>query len=42
MGFVPSETECDVWMHDCGDHYEHITACVDDLLIVSKNPSKSI
>ena len=38
MGFVPSKAENDIWMRDCGDHYEYIAVYVDDLLIVSKNP----
>ena len=29
-------------MRDKGDHYEHIGACVDDLLVVSKDPQSII
>ena len=38
MGFTPSKAECDIWMRDQGDHYEHIAVYLDVLLIVSKNP----
>ena len=37
-GFTPSRAEPDIWMRDCGDHYEYIACYVDDLLIASKNP----
>ena len=39
MGFVLSKAEKDIWMRDMGDHYECIAVCVDDLMIVSRNPS---
>ena len=38
MGFFPSKAEEDIWMRDCGDHYEYIAVYVDDLLIASKEP----
>ena len=38
MGFKPSKAEADIWMKDCGDHYEYIACYVDDLLIVSRKP----
>ena len=38
MGFIPSRAERDIWMRDCGDHYEHIATYVDDLIIGSKDP----
>ena len=41
MGFLPCKMEPDIWMKDCGDHYEYIAVYVDDLLIASKDP-KSI
>ena len=41
MGFFPSKAEEDIWMRDCGDHYEYIAVYVDDLMIASKDP-KSI
>jgi hypothetical protein len=42
MGFTPSKAEADIWMRDCGDHYEYIACYVDDLMIVSKNPQTII
>ena len=42
MGFKPSKAEADIWMKDCGDHYEYIACYVDDLLIVSRSPEKII
>jgi len=42
MGFIPSKAERDIWMRDCGDHYEYIVMYVDDLLIASKDPSSII
>jgi hypothetical protein len=38
MGFVPSKAEPDIWMRDCGDHYEYIARYVDDLAIASRDP----
>ena len=42
MGFVPTKAERDIWLRDMGDHYEYIAVYVDDLLIVSKDPSAII
>ena len=42
MDFFPSRAESDIWMKDCGDHYEYIACYVDDLLIASKDPQKII
>ena len=39
MGFTLSKAEKDIWMRDMGDHYEYIAVYVDDLMIVSRNPS---
>ena len=36
LGFVPSKADKDVWMKDCGDHYEYICTWVDDLLHAGK------
>ena len=38
MGFKPTLAEADIWMRECGDHYEYISVYVDDLLIISRNP----
>ena len=40
LGFKPTRTENDIWIRDCGDHYEYITRYVDDLTIVSRNPQE--
>ena len=42
MGFFPSRAESDIWIKDCGDHYEYIATYVDDLLIASRNPQAII
>ena len=41
-GYFPCKAENNVWMKDCGDHYEYIAVYVDDLLIVSKNPQNIV
>ena len=35
LGFFPSRVDSDLWMKDCGTHYEW----VDDIIAASKNPS---
>ena len=40
MKFFPCEIEPDMWMRDMDTHHEHIAVCVDDMLIVSKNPKE--
>ena len=42
IGWTPSKMEEDIWMKDCGDHYEYIAVYVDDLMIASKNPQAII
>ena len=42
MGFFPCVAENDVWMRDCGDHYEYIGVYVDDLAICSRDPQAII
>jgi len=42
MGFFASKAEKDVWMRDQGDHCKHVAACVDDLLIASKDPDSVV
>ena len=27
LGFAPSRADPDLWMKDCGEHYEYITIC---------------
>ena len=42
LGFFPSKAEPDIWMRNCGDHYEYLAVYVDDLLIASRNPQAII
>jgi len=37
MGFFQSQVDSAIWMYNCGDHYEHLCAWVDDILFASKN-----
>ena len=38
MGYRPSYADTDLWIKDCGDHYEYIAIYVDDILAFSKDP----
>ena len=42
MGFHPSKADADLWMKDVGTHYEYIARYVDDILVFSKDPKKTI
>ena len=42
MGFKPSKADADLYIRECGDHYEYLATYVDDILIFSKNPMKVI
>ncbi|MGH7974495.1 MAG: hypothetical protein ACREBR_03120 [bacterium] len=42
LGWTPSYADSDVWMKDCGDHYEYICVFVDDLIAVGKKPMEII
>ena len=37
MGHGPCKVEPCIWLKDFGEHHEHITIHVDDLLIASKD-----
>ncbi len=39
MGFFPCKADQDVWMKDCGTHYEYVCVWVDDLAVMMKDPS---
>ena len=39
MNFVPSKAEPEIWMCQQEDHYEYVGVYVDDLAIISKDPS---
>ena len=36
MGFTPTKAHSDLWIKDCGSHYEYIATYVDDIMIFSK------
>ena len=38
MELFPCRAEPDIWMKDCGTHYEYIAVYCDDLTIASLNP----
>ena len=42
LKYFPSKADTDVWMRDCGDHYEYVATYVDDLIIASKDPQKIV
>jgi len=35
MGFSPSKADSEVWMRDCGTHYEYVAKYIDDIIVVS-------
>ena len=39
MGFHPSKADSDLWIKDCGTHYEYICSWVDDVICCSKDPA---
>ena len=40
LGWFPSKAENDVWMKDCGSHFEYLAVYVDDILVASKDPKQ--
>jgi hypothetical protein len=42
MGYVPSKADMDLWMKDCGTHYEYIARYVDDIIAFGKDPLATI
>ncbi|MGH7974356.1 MAG: reverse transcriptase domain-containing protein [bacterium] len=42
LGWTTSLADADVWMKDCGTHYEYICVYVDDLIVVGKRPMELI
>ncbi len=40
MGFVPCQSDPDVWMKDCGSHYKYVCVYVDNLAVMMKDPNK--
>jgi hypothetical protein len=37
LGFLPSKADSDVWIKDCGNHYEYVCTWVDDLLYAGRD-----
>jgi hypothetical protein len=42
MGYQPSRADTDLWMKDCGTHYEYIARYVDDIIAFGKDPMATI
>ncbi len=40
LGFKPCKADTDVWMKDCGSHYEYVCCYVDDIMAVMKDAHK--
>jgi hypothetical protein len=38
LGYKPCKADNDVWIKDCGTHYEYVCVYVDDIMHMSKNP----
>ena len=42
IGLCPYKADPDLWMRDVRDHYEYITVYYEDLLLLSKYPTRKI
>ena len=42
MGFTPTKADPDLWIKDCGTHYEYIARYIDDVLAFGKDALKII
>ena len=40
LGYLPCKADPDVWLKDCGTHYEYVCVYVDDLMVMAKNPDE--
>ena len=38
LDFAPSKEDSELWMKDCGTHYEYIARYVDDVIAFSQDP----
>mgnify|MGYP000391219710 CR=1 FL=1 len=38
LGWERSKALSDVWMKDCGTHYEYLAVYSDDIIVASKDP----
>ena len=37
IGFTPTKADHDLWLKDCGTHYEYLCTWVDDIVVPSKD-----
>ena len=37
MGFTPTKADHDLWIKDCGTHYEYLCTWVDNIVVASKD-----
>ena len=42
MDYKPSKADPDLWIKDCGTHYEYIARYIDDVLAFGKDPMSTI
>ena len=42
MGYMPSKADPNLWIKDCGGHYEYLATYVDDVLVFGKRPRQTI
>ena len=40
MGYFQCKADPDLWIKDCGTHYEYVLVYVDDLMCIGKNPQQ--
>ena len=38
MGCTTDKSDPDVWLNDCGTHYEYVCVYVDNIMMFGKNP----
>jgi hypothetical protein len=38
LGYKSSKADSDLWMKDCGDHYEYLATFIDDVVSWSRDP----
>ncbi len=42
LSFFPSKAHPDIWIKDCGTHYEYFCVYVDAVIFIAKDPMKYI
>jgi hypothetical protein len=40
MGYTPGKADPDVWINDCGTHYEYVCVYVDNLVVMGIDPDQ--